>query len=88
MTFRRGGAKRRRDAAEPAIVEALRATGAIVLQVSGTGLPDLLVSYRGRWTPLEVKTGTGKRTQAQVDAGAGERWPIVRSVSEALEAIK
>lgn len=45
-----------RDAAEPAIIAALRAVGATVHQLSGEDIPDLLVGYRGRTTLLEVKT--------------------------------
>ena len=35
MTFYRGGARRRRDALEPAIIEALRARGVQTWQVGG-----------------------------------------------------
>lgn len=45
-----------RDAAEPAIVAALRAVGASVWSVSGKDIPDLLVGYKGRTYLLEVKT--------------------------------
>lgn len=85
--FRRGGAGKKRDTAEGPIVEALRAVGATTYQVSGAGLPDLLVRYRGRWTPLEVKTAKGKATAEQVKLGAGDVWAIVRTVDEALKAI-
>ena len=80
--MRYGGAKRKRDTAEPAIIAALRAVGAEVWQVNGAGLPDLLVRSRGRLVGLEVKTGTAKRTKAQVVTN----WPIVRTVDEALSA--
>lgn len=45
----------RRDANEDSIVDALRARGACVAKLSGDGLPDLLVSYRGVLSLLEVK---------------------------------
>jgi hypothetical protein len=87
VAFRRGGAKKRRDANEPAIVDALRAVGCEVWQVSGRGLPDLLIRVHGaaggRWQPLEVKTPKGTLTAAQGDL----RWPVVRSVDEALALV-
>ena len=73
----------RRDEREAAIVDALRAIGAQVTLISGTGAPDLLVRFRGRLAAFEVKGHAGKRTSAQEVS----RWPIVRTVSEALEAI-
>lgn len=45
-----------RDAAEKAIITALRSVGASVYQVSGKDLPDLLVGFRGVTTLLEVKS--------------------------------
>lgn len=45
-----------RDAAEPAIVNALRAIGATVWPISGKDVPDLLVGYRGVTYLLEVKS--------------------------------
>lgn len=83
MTFYRGGAKKRRDANEKAIVEALEALGAQVWRISGFGLPDLLCARQGRFYALEIKTAKGAKTKAQADIP----WPIVRSVAEALEAL-
>ena len=85
--FRRGGAGRRRDATEPAIVDALLACKARVYRIGGTGLPDLLVRYGGIWTPIEVKRPGGKLTAAQVESGAGVDWPIVDSVDAALRVV-
>ena len=85
--FRRGGAGRRRDATEGPIVDALWACGATCLRIGGEGLPDLLARYGGRWTPLEVKRRGGRRTAKQVELGAGELWPIVETVDEALRAV-
>lgn len=85
--FRRGGARKRRDAAEGPIVEALRAVGATTWQLSGTGLPDLLVAYRGAWHVGEVKTEKGRLTPAQLAQGAGRLWPVWRTPDEALTAI-
>ena len=83
VPFRTGGAKKRRDANEPPICDALEAVGARVYQVSGRGLPDLLTFFRGRCYAMEVKTATGKRTPAQADIP----WPVVRSVDDALRVI-
>ncbi len=81
MTFRRGGAGKRRDENEPAIVQALRQVGAETWQISGRALPDLLVKFRGQFYVGEVKTATGKLRSTQ---GA---FPVWRSVDDALIAI-
>lgn len=80
----------RRDANEAEIIRALRAVGASVHQLSGAGVPDLLVGYRGRTLLLEVKTATGKATEAQEEKRAawrGGEWRTVRSVDEALRTL-
>lgn len=84
MSFRRGGAKKRRDAAEPAIIEALKAHGASVFQISGRGLPDLLIRYRGRCFACEVKSAGGKRTEAQEDT----QFPVVRTPQDAIALVR
>jgi len=81
--MRRVGQVRRRDAAEKPIVEALRARGVDVTQISGEGAPDLLVRFRGRLYAFEVKSGKGKRTEAQ----EATQWPIVRTVDDALRMV-
>jgi hypothetical protein len=81
MSFWRGGAKKRRDANEPAILEALRAVGAECWQISGRSLPDLLVRYRGVYYAAEVKTLKGRLRETQ---GA---FPVWRTVDDALRAI-
>jgi hypothetical protein len=85
MAFRRGGAGKRRDAIEPAVIQALKACGVEVWQISGTGLPDLLCKRRGRWTPLEVKSG--EKAPLTAIQAAEHAFPVVRSVQDALEAI-
>ena len=80
----------RRDEAEPAIVEALRAVGAYVALVSQAGLPDLFVLFRGQWYALEVKTGKGKSQAHQVSQRRFLELtgtPIVRTPYAALQAI-
>ena len=76
--MRTGGAKKRRDETEPAIIDALRACGAFVRQVHGDGAPDLIVKLKGRWLPLEVKSPTGRVRPSQGG------YPIVRTPAEAL----
>ena len=80
MSFKRGGAAKRRDALEPELLAALHAAGVQTWQLHGTGLPDLLCLFRGRYLPLEVKSATGSRTAAQRFAP----WPIVRSIDDAF----
>ena len=86
---RRGCARidARRDANEPAIVEALQAQGFTVDRISGKGIPDLLVSKAGRLWLCEVKMPKGTFKPAQT--AWRERWrgpePItLRSVDDAL----
>lgn len=81
MTFRRGGAGKRRDANEPALIAGWRAIGAEVWQVGGRGLPDVLVRFRGHLYGFEIKTAKGRETENQGD------FPIVRSMDEALVAV-
>lgn len=83
MPFRRGGAGKRRDANEPAILKALHAVGARTWQISGAGLPDDLILFRGRYYVIEVKTRTGEKTEAQADIP----WPVVRSIEDAYRVI-
>jgi hypothetical protein len=86
MTYLRGGARRRRDAIEPAIIEALRARGAQTWQVGGRGLPDLLVWYRNHPVVLELKSGHARLSAVQARADAP--WPVVRTVEEAVKAVE
>lgn len=92
---------KQRDANESTIVTALELAGAAVLKLDGTGIPDLLVSYQGVLTLLEVKnpkakgggkynTGDGCLTEAQTKWFAkwkGKPPVIVKNEHEALEAI-
>jgi hypothetical protein len=78
---RAGGGKR--DTAEQPIREALEAVGARTWQLGGTGNPDLLVLYRGRYYVGEAKTGRGRRTRNQTDIP----WPVWRVPLDALITI-
>lgn len=89
----------KRDTSEPAIVKALKAVGATVYQISGKAFPDLLIQRAGVWYVCEVKSteerkiqGKGRYrkdrlTPAQQLAGIEHKWPIVRSVDEALAVV-
>lgn len=84
-----------RDKSEKPIVAALRAVGAYVLLLSGKGVPDLLVCFRGTWTPLEVKTPKADRmrgnrqvfTPAQREVMALAPYAVVETVEQALKEI-
>jgi|HubBroStandDraft_4_1064222.scaffolds.fasta_scaffold59974_3 hypothetical protein len=55
-----GQHRKRVDANQPEIVDALRACGMSVLSLAavGKGCPDLLIGWRGRNILLEVKDGS------------------------------
>ena len=82
------------DRAHPAIVAALRKAGVSVMSLAsqGDGCPDLLCSYLGRMTLLEVKTPGEKLRPSQVAWVA--KWDphspveVVQSVEEALLATR
>lgn len=78
----------RRDDNEPAVVDALRKAGALVERLSGPGLPDLLVLYRGQLFLIDVKSRRGQATMAQKRLLA-QGWPIwfVRTPDAALVVI-
>lgn len=85
----------RRDGNEAEIIEALRAVGATVVQLSDTGYPDLLVGYADPETGeqcnylIEVKAENGKLTPPQFEFF--ETWEgqcdVARTVQEALKII-
>ena len=89
--------KARTDGNHTAIVDAFRAMGASVLDLSrmGRGCPDLLLGWHGRCFLVEVKDGKlsasrRKLTPDQVDFHAYWRGQlaIVTSVDEAIELLK
>lgn len=85
----------RRDANEAEIIEVLRACGATVVQLSDSGLPDLLCGYADPETGeqrnylIEVKTESGKLTDLQFQFF--ESWngqcEVARTIQEALKII-
>lgn len=58
MTFAHSN---KRDSNEPDIVQALLGAGATVTRLGDSGVPDLLVGYRGKTYLLEVKLPLGPR---------------------------
>lgn len=67
------------DAAQPGIVQALRAAGAWVLPLNAE--IDLLVGFRGRWHLLEVKSG---EKQSRRKGGTAERQEGYRRQAECV----
>lgn len=88
MSIHRRAAKR--DANEAEIIKALRRVGAQVVQLSGKGVPDLLVGFRGELFLLEVKMPkTGKLTddQKEFHAAWAEVVHVVYTPEDALWVI-
>lgn len=85
---------RRTDSNQSAIVTALRAVGATVVDLSavGRGVPDLLVGFRGQTYLLEVKNKLG-RNRTTADQEVFYEWwrgtpaVIVYTTDDALKAI-
>ena len=82
-----------RDAAEPAVVQALQLAGWTVEKVSATGFPDLLCVRRGQVVLLEVKSKGGRMKPAQVVLharlrAAGLLVAVVTTPEEALAAVR
>lgn len=77
----------RRDSNEASIIEALERMGCHVEQISGPGLPDLLVSRAGRWYVAEIKTAKGRKTKAQNKFAEAARAhvEILRTVDDAAD---
>jgi len=76
----------KRDATEPAIVAALEACGFQVERISGSGVPDLLLSRAGRWYVAEAKSRLGRLTKDQEGFKDRARAPvpIFRSADDAV----
>lgn len=80
----------RKDDNHKAIVTALQGAGAFVESISGTGVPDLLVGFRGQTWLLELKR-PGEFINANqalwLYEWKGKPVTVVRSPEEALKAI-
>lgn len=90
MSIHRRAAKR--DGNEPDIVNALVRAGAVVHRLSATGIPDLLVGFRGETFLLEIKDDRGTLTDDEKSfftswSGTGGGAFVVRSALDALQAI-
>lgn len=86
MSIYRRAAKR--DANEPAIIQALRGVGATVAQNSARGLPDLIVGYRGVNYLIEVKAPKGTLTPDQVAFMTDWRGALVHVCKTPDEALR
>jgi hypothetical protein len=76
------GFARMRDSNEKEIIEALKRAGASVTSLNGTGVPDLLVGYKGATFLLEVKLPLGKQGGKQRRGGADPRGDGVLTESQ------
>lgn len=80
------------DSTHKEIVEALRKGGCGVQSLApvGKGCPDLLVSRRGRWYVVEVKTKKGKlrETQERWHAQHGHSVYILRDAEDAVSFLQ
>lgn len=96
MSLHRRAAKR--DANEREIIDALERCGAIVRQLSGEEVPDLLVGYRDRTYLLGVKAPDGPRggTSHGRNRDSGDQrplewnggpWEVVTTIEEAVETV-
>jgi hypothetical protein len=81
MSLKRWNAKR--DATEPAIVDALEQAGAKVIRLD---VFDLLVLYHGRLFMFDAKLPKGRKTQSQL-ALVEEGWPL-QFVTEPFAALR
>jgi hypothetical protein len=83
---------KRTDANQAEICRALHRVGASVtlLSMVGSGVPDLLVGFRGTTILLEIKVDAGQLNARQrnwLGSWRGGPAVVVRSVDEALAAI-
>lgn len=82
---------RKTDTTQKEIMKALRDMGAFVrsLHRVGQGVPDLLVSYLGRWHLVEVKSENGELTpdQEKFHEACGAPISIMRSVDDAVMVV-
>ena len=76
---------KKRDIAEKGIISALEAVGVEVWILDKP--VDLLTLFRGRWLPMEIKTGNAKVRKGQQAEAVSKGIPIVRTPLEALECV-
>jgi len=79
----------RRDQNERIIIQALRAAGASVHQLTGRDTPDLVVGYGGRNYMMEVKSARRRPSQGQ--RAFSDNWRgqvcVVQSPEQAIAII-
>jgi hypothetical protein len=80
------------DANQAEIIETAEGIGAVATSLHryGRGVPDLLISYRGRWFLVEVKTETGTLTKAEkefIEKHWNAKVYIVRNSQQLLDAL-
>lgn len=78
-----------RDSNEPEIIKAYESLGCSVHRVSGTGVPDLLIGYKGFCEVVEVKTKKGKLTkeQAKFKIEFNGEYRVVREVEDVINHV-
>lgn len=82
----------KRDKNEREIIEALEAIGCFVMQETNIDL--YVLTPQGNWTPIEIKTKSGKLTPYQVELHnkikleQSYEIPIVKSIDEAITLIQ
>jgi hypothetical protein len=79
-----------RDANEPVVVDALERCGfAVDALPGGKGVPDLLLSRRGRWYVAEVKNPQGKNRVENTQREFADRHHapvhILRTAEDAID---
>jgi len=92
MTLHRRNPKR--DEMEPEICAYLDTLGIPYWQVSGAGIPDLMILHKGIWKMLEVKGRLGRLTEPQLkffekarDHGV-KHLHVVRDFDSLMEALE
>jgi Holliday junction resolvase len=85
----------KRDDNEREIIDALENLGASVQQLSGSGIPDLLIGIQGKTILFEVKDGSKPRSERQLTPDQvkwhqdwrGSPVRVVETVDEAIAAL-
>ena len=89
--MRWGGARKRRDASEPAIMDALKAAGWSVQQVHIPGGPDLLCGAHGTTHLIECKSAKKGLRDRQTEwhkQWQGGPVHLCRTVDDALSVVR
>jgi hypothetical protein len=82
---------KRVDANQAVIIAGLREFGASVqcLHTIGKGCPDILVGFRGRNYPMEIKYGNARLTPAEQEWR--NNWKgdcyVIRTIEEAIDLL-